>query len=271
MPDPDPFRNVAMTQPVPEPASAALDRYTVGSRNEIVAFLRQLHEEHCAVTVYFGDVGAFAVTRLLAVKPDFEELVCALPSKPAERDPLLACGTLVFVAFLDQVKLQFAARAAEAMPYEGQPAFRVRLPEQLLRLQRRDFARVRTPLDRPAICLVPWGPDGRQYESVALTDISVGGLAMIAYPERFALPDDGTIANCYLDLPGVGSANVTLRLRHQQGVQDGAAQGCGCEFVDMSPQARVMLQRYINRLDAGQNHRPGTPQLAPALSAAPLA
>jgi c-di-GMP-binding flagellar brake protein YcgR len=260
-----------MTKPVPEPASAALDRYTLTSRIEIVALLRQLHEERCMVTIYFGDSGDFAVTRLLAVKPNFEELVCALPSKPAERDPVLACGELVCVAFLDQVKLQFNVRAAEAVPHEGQPAFRVRLPEQLLRLQRRDFARVRTPLERPATCLVPWGPDARQYESVALSDVSVGGLAMIAFPERFALPADGIIENCFVDLPGVGSANVTLRLRHQQGVEDGAAQGCGCEFVDMSPQARVMLQRYINRLDAEQNHRAGSPKQPDVAAAATLA
>lgn len=251
-----------MPKAVPEPASAALDRYTLGSRNDIVSLLRQLHEERCEVTVCFGDTGAFALTRLLAVKPDFEELVCALPSKPADRDPLLACGTLVFVTFLDQVKLQFSARAAEAMPYQGQPAFRVRLPEKLVRLQRRDLARVRTPLDRPAICLIPWGPDARQYESVAVTDISAGGLAMIACPERFDLPTDGDIANCYLDLPGVGSAHVTLALRHLQRAEDGAAKVCGCEFVDMSPQARVMLQRYINRLDAAQSNRSGGPKQA---------
>jgi len=254
-----------LTTPFPEPEAPELERFTIYSRNEIVALLRQLREDRIAVTVYFAASGGGAEVRVLAVKPDFEELVCALPAEPAARDPLLACESLVFVAFVDRVKLQFAARAAESIPHDGQPAFRVRLPDQMLRLQRRDYFRVPTPDERPATCLVPWTGAAQQYESVRVTDISVGGLALVAYPQRVTLPDDGIVPNCFLDLPGVGSVVVTLRLRHLRGAADAATPVGGCEFFDPSPQSRLMIQRYVNRLDGDLQRRTGAAQRAAEL------
>jgi len=118
-------------------------------------------------------------------------------------------------------------------------------------LQRRDFFRVRPPMSKPAKCLVPYGTDGKQYESLRVLDLSAGGMAVMTYPSKFELPVGRAIENCYLDLPGVGSISLSLTVRHIDPVpKDEKARRCGCEFVDMPPASRVMLQRYINQIDA---------------------
>ncbi|MCX7901678.1 MAG: PilZ domain-containing protein, partial [Burkholderiaceae bacterium] len=127
----------------------------------------------------------------------------------------------------------------------------------------RDFFRVRPPLSKPAKCLVPYGDDGKQYESLRVLDLSVGGLAVLTYPERFELPAGRVIENCYLDLPGAGSIGVSLHVRHVDPVpKDDKARRCGCEFVDMAPAARVTLQRYINQVDAENRKVAGIKRVA---------
>ncbi|MDZ7654053.1 MAG: flagellar brake protein [Burkholderiaceae bacterium] len=250
---------MGMTTPFPEPQSPELAPFTVHSRVEIIALLKSLTRGGTLTTAYFDKNAGFAVTVLLAVNPEFDEVVFDNPSDAALLRRLLAAAALTIVAFVDNIKLQFAAGAAAPTTFEGKPAFRVRLPEQLLRLQRRDSFRVRTPITRPAHCLVPYGEEGKQYEKLRLLDISVGGVAVLARPEKFELPVGARIDECFLDLPGIGSVGVSLQVRHLANpTRDDQTRSVGCEFVDIAPLARSLIQRYVNKLDA--EHR----RLAPA-------
>lgn len=251
------------TNPFPEPEAPELERFMVYARVEIISMLRQVGEQGVLTTVYYDRHAGFAVTALLAVNPDFEEVIFDVPSDELAERRLLAAEELVFVTFLDQIKLQFRARKAEATLHDGKPAFRVRLPPEVLRLQRRDFFRVRTRMGKPALCLVPYmeqGQEGKEpsdgpktFEKLTLLDISIGGMALMSYPDKFALPLGKTIDGCYLDLPGIGQVTVTLKVKHLDQVpRDEKARRIGCEFVQLAPQARMMLQRYVNKLDAEQ-------------------
>jgi len=242
---------MGMTSPFPEPESPELERFAVYSKVEIAAMLRNLGDENVLLTAYFDGSPGFLVTVVLEVNDDFEEVIFDNAVDPIAQKRLLASKHIVFVGFLAHIKVQFIARLAEATQYEDRPAFRIRMPESLLRLQRRDFFRVRPPLSKPAKCLVPYGEDSKQYESLRVLDLSAGGMAVMTHPEKFDLPISRVIENCYLDLPGVGSVSVSLTVRHVDAVpKDEKARRCGCEFVDMPPASRVMLQRYINQIDA---------------------
>ncbi len=242
---------MGMTSPYPEPESPDLERFAVYSQVEIAAMLRNLRDEGVLLTAYFDAEPGFLVTVVLDVNADFEEVIFDNAVDPIAQKRLLASKHVVFVGFLEHIKVQFVARVAEHTQYENRDAFRIRMPETLLRLQRRDFFRVRPPMSKPAKCLVPYGEDSKQYESLRVLDLSVGGMAVLAYPEKFDLPAGKLIENCYLDLPGVGNIGVALTVRHIDPVpKDEKARRCGCEFVDMPPSSRVMLQRYINHIDA---------------------
>jgi c-di-GMP-binding flagellar brake protein YcgR len=244
---------MGMTTPFPEPDSPALEPYMEYARVEIIALLNRLGAHGVLTTVYYDRHAGFAVTALLKVNPEFEEMVFDNPGETAAVKRLLAAEELVFVAFVDNIKLQFKANKAEATLHDGKPAFRVRLPDAALRLQRRDFFRVRAPLGKPPFCLVPYSDDGKQYERLKLLDISIGGMALVSYPERFDLPEGKVVEDCYLDLPGVGQVAVSMKVCHVEAMpRDEKARRCGCQFVDMAPQARMMLQRYVNKLDAEQ-------------------
>ncbi|HUN92740.1 MAG TPA: flagellar brake protein [Burkholderiaceae bacterium] len=250
------------TTPFPEAESPELERYMLYSRLEIVALLEQLRDEGTPVTAYYGRESDFAVTIVLQVKPRFEELVLDGVSDPAAQRRLLAAEHLTFVAFVANIKLQFSAERAEAVACDGRPAFRVRLPDQVLRLQRRDSFRVRTPLTKPATVLVPSAPGSNEYESLRVIDLSVGGMAVLSSPQRFRLEVDSEVENCFLDLPGVGSVPIAMLVRNSRGRQHGdeSPQCFGCQFTDLSPQGRLMLQRYVNKVDADQRRVANAPR-----------
>jgi c-di-GMP-binding flagellar brake protein YcgR len=236
--------------PFPEPDAPELESYMLYSRGEIAAILRRIASERTLVTVYTGADGEFAVSMIVHVDPDFDELVFDMPVNPDAQARVLAATELVFVIFYENVKIQFRAQLAQASRHEDRAAFRVRMPAQMLRLQRREYFRVRTPILGQASCLVPLEKGAAKYESLQLVNISVGGLAVMSYPHSFDLPLGETIRNCYLDLPGIGPVNVSFRVVN---VYDGEAKDgrrCGCQFVELSPQARMMVQRYVNRIEA---------------------
>jgi c-di-GMP-binding flagellar brake protein YcgR len=242
---------MALTTPFPEPDSPALEQFNVYARVEIIAVLRQILEEGVLITAYCEGSADFAVTAMLGLKPEFEEVVFDNASDPAAQRRLMAADSLTFVCFLAQVKVQFRTRPAEATTFEGKPAFRVRLPDALLRLQRREAFRVRTPLTKPAHCLVPYSEDGKQYEKLRMLDVSVGGMGLLTYPEKFDLTIGEIVDSCFLELPGIGSIAAGIRVQHVEGLpRDERARRVGCEFVNLAPQSRLMLQRYVNLLDA---------------------
>jgi len=243
---------MSLTTPFPEPDSPELERFAIYSRSEIASLLRQLRDRQVLVTLYYDQAAGFTVSNVLEVNEGFEELILDRTSDAVAQKVIYASTHLVVVAFLDNVKVQFSVGAVEAVEHQGRPALRMRLPQQLLRMQRRGSYRRQPPAVRPATCLVPSPGQKGQYESVRVLDLSVGGLALIVHPVQFALPADYTLENCYLDLPDIGQITVTLRVRYvddDQVSRDGVRR-CGCEFVDLSESAARMLQRYMNKLDA---------------------
>jgi c-di-GMP-binding flagellar brake protein YcgR len=238
--------------PFPEPDAPELENYMLYSRAEIAAILRRIRDERTLVTVYTGNEGEFAVSMIVEVDADFDEVSLDMPVNEEAQTRVLEARELVFVVFFENVKIQFRAPLARATRFEDRPAFRVRMPSQLLRLQRREYFRVRTPLSTQATCLVPHENGAAKYESLKLVNISVGGLGVLSYPNNFELPVGKIARNCYLDLPGVGPVTVSFRVVNVYDAEEGGVRRFGCQFVDLAPQARMMIQRYVNRIEAEQ-------------------
>jgi c-di-GMP-binding flagellar brake protein YcgR len=250
------------TTPFPESESPELERFWLYSKFEIDALIARLCDDRVPMTVYWGRDGECAVTQIMKVDAVLNEVHFDLPNQPQLQLRLLEAGDLVCVAFAESVKLQFTIAAPRRSSDSGYPAFLCGFPERVLRLQRREYYRVRTPESLAASCLVPYSGDRVQYESLRVLDLSVGGLAMLAYPRHFDPSETTVIDRCYLDLPGVGTVTVRLRVAHVETSVDGKARRCGCEFVDLSPQARMMLQRYVHRIDLEQRARGGAYKVA---------
>jgi c-di-GMP-binding flagellar brake protein YcgR len=233
---------MGMTSPFPEPPSAALTRFVVRSRVEIVSALRQLRDHHLLVTVYYGDDTAFAVGAVLDVHAGADELIVDLTVDAVGRKAIAAASSLVMVGFVDTVKLQFTLGRAQPLTPSG-AAFRLPLPHEMLRLQRRTSLRVKTPA---LLCHVPRAVGSQQTLALRVSNLSLGGLALQGPCDRSLFALDRVLEGCQLQTASGRRVEVALRVRHIEvlvGERD--AERIGCEFVGLSAAQRNGLQALI--------------------------
>jgi c-di-GMP-binding flagellar brake protein YcgR len=250
-----------MTAAAEAPGRAAHDapeheQYQVYSRIEIIALLREIQALHALVTIYFDGGERFALTNVLAVNPEFEELVLDAAANAHDNEALVRSQRLVVITFLHHVKIQFRATRAERTTLEGRPALRIRLPDSMLRFQRREAYRVQTPVAQPLKVVVP---AMRPQPSFALKvfDLSCGGVGVHPPTDAPALEPGQRLHGCMLALPGIGEVHADLEVRHlmRSASASGPVTRCGLQFIDLSPAHATLVQRYINRLDRDRRSR----------------
>jgi len=239
----------------PETTDCDLEPYLVRSRIDILSNLRVLVDQHVLATVYFDRGSDFIVTRFLGINPEFEELIFDLSPDARTNEKLQASDGLTVVAFLDLIKVQFAVNRAELTLFQGAPAFRIRTPQTLLRLQRRDAFRARTQITRsPHLQLAATGTDASRDEApkVRIADISATGFACMAPAGRPPLRAGQRIVNCLLELRDGESFVVDVEIRHVTSFKDGFGREmsrAGCRFLKISGPAEMAVQRYVNECE----------------------
>ena len=241
-------------------ASDALDheRYQVHSRFEIASLLRAVADSHIAVTVYFNRGAEFIVTNVLDVNPEFEELILDLGADDTANRRLLQSDRMTVVTFLDHIRLQFQAQRAEETIHQQLPALRIRLPDMLLRLQRRNFFRLRTPVARPLAAIIPDPRAPDRHISLRVIDLSCGGVALLAGEGDAEFAAGTILQGCRIDLPEIGVLSAALEVRSAAKHSEGARMNMrryGCQFVGLAPALASAVQRYITRTERERARR----------------
>lgn len=236
-----------------DPVLEADERFTLRSRPEIVAVLRLLAKQRSMVTVYFDQGREFILTTILAVNPDFHELVLDLGADTRANKLLLQAAHLEVVGYEGRIKVQFSANHAEAAVHEGHSAFRMRIPGAVLRLQRRDFYRIQLPMGKPIKAyLQPFAGRPDQLHEARLVDISCGGVAMILTTVDFPIEIGQVYPACSINLPGVGTVSAPMEITYVSDValKNGTSQRrAGCRFIKLPGPMQSMIQRYINQAE----------------------
>lgn len=251
----------------PEDGSAAvvaeevlhLDQYSeylLHSPREILAVLRQVVAQGDLVTLYFNSGKDFLLTSLLDINE--EGLLLDHGSNGAMNRRALEAGKIFCVTRHDKVKLQFILNGVREAGYEGRNVFSAALPDTLLRLQRREYFRLHTPIARPLICNVPavMGDGSVEIYPHIVIDISIGGLSLQFGEIPFQA--DQEWHDCTIDLPEIGVINATLRVLnfYEITLRNGQrSQRAGCQFVDLPPSSQNLIQRYIVRVERERKAR----------------
>jgi c-di-GMP-binding flagellar brake protein YcgR len=245
---------MGITTPFPEPDSPELQHFVVRSPAEIVTVLRALQDDGVRLNAFLDAGASFGVVTLLRVNEAAGELEFAGMANEGLRRWLRTSPLVTFVGFVEGLKVQFTAFSVRAAALDDSATYRVPIPAELIRLQRRSAIRVRPETGRSAVCRVPLPGGTGEREALRVLDIGTGGIAVLTYPERFEPTVGVEIDDCRLDLPGVGGAIISLRVRHvrpQPG--DEKVRCCGCEFVRIAPALQAMLLRYMEKR-VGQAH-----------------
>ena len=234
-------------------AGSDFERFQVHDRLEILGLMRALVERRALVTIVYNGGSLFFVSAVLAVLAERDELIVDRGPDDATNDRVLASARLTLATLLDNIRVQFHAHSVADTMFEGRPALRLPLPETVMRLQRREYYRLRIPHATGSCCELlpqPGKPDAAV--RLALYDISCGGVALIDWPDTGAPETHRIYRDCRLHLAPDEVITTDLEVVYvlDRTDADGTrVRRCGARFVDMPGMVVTRIQRYITRIE----------------------
>lgn len=236
-------------------------KYLLYSRSEILFVLRSVMQKNCMLTVYFDNGEHFFLTALLAISEDGNWLYFDPGSDEAVNKQALKAEKLLLTTMLEKVKIQFSVNGFQATKAGTRLAFAGRLPETMLRLQRREYFRLSTPIGNPLKCSLhlPQADGSTISQESIVLDISGGGIGLQLPSEMAGRFEPGTVLpDCRLNLPEEGLLTTSLCVRNAFSVTTRSGHSylrVGCEYVDLPGTRLSMIQRYITRIERDRKSR----------------
>lgn len=236
-------------------------QFLLYSKSEILAVLRSLIQKGLMITVHFDQGNSFLLTSMIALRNDNREFILDLGSNDEMNRKALLTNKLIFTTIVDKVKVQFSLSKLSPTQHEGRAAFLGTVPETLLRLQRREYFRLATPIANPIklITMVRDSDGSALTVDVPLLDISGGGVGLMVAPDQTGLFHRGdALHDCKIALPDEGLLVATLCVRNLFDVTTRTGSHfirVGCEYVGLPSQRLAMVQRYITRVERERKAR----------------
>jgi c-di-GMP-binding flagellar brake protein YcgR len=235
-----------------------MEPYRVRSRREIISLLRNIGERNQLVRMVINNGADTVVTSILDVDESDDTVMLDCAPTATMNHRVLESESLAFETVLDSIRILFDAPGIDSITYDNLPAFVIPLPQSLIRLQRREFYRVPTPLTNPVTCTIPVKTEDQVIQvNATLHNISGGGISIVD-EKKLIDPTFGQIYdNCRINLPG-GPITVSLQIRNllELTLTNGKSiHRLGCQFVNPSNGTLAAVQKYITKLEREQNAR----------------
>lgn len=245
----------------PDAASADQSKYLIHSRLEIAAILGTMAKSGSMLTAYFGGGNDFILTCIAAVRPEQNTVLVDCGADADANQRVLHARSINFVALHQRIKIQFVAESLRPARLAGRDVFSMALPATLLRLQRREYFRIATPLTRPLVCsIAPQSAPVRAPAELTIVDISCGGISVIDSSVPAGIEVGAHFRGCRIVLPNLGAVTTDIMVRSTFEVmlKNGSKhKHAGCEFIGMPERDRALIQRYISRFERERKDRAG--------------
>jgi len=233
--------------------------YEVQSRREIVSLLRQIGEKKQLIRMKIKGEADVCVTSILDVDLDAGVFILDRSINREQNDRIVRASSVMCEAYLDKIRILFSVSGVRDTQFMGSSALEADIPASLIRLQRREFYRMPTPVTNPVPALVPMPLDlGGGNAMFPLADISCGGVALLDNKMMLNSTIGQTFTNCRIDLPDIGQVSTSLQVRNALDMtmlNNKTSRRIGCMFVDISRANMAAVQRYITKLERERNAR----------------
>ena len=244
-----------MDTPSPNNTIEAAERFLLHHPRAIDEVLKDLAKKPELVTAYFDDGKGYILTTIVAVLRERNLLLFEPGPDEIMNRRLLQAGRVSCVARHRDITVRFTLTPVQQGRYQEQSVLAAPIPDSLLRLQRREYFRVTTPLLAPLSCEFPISR--ADTVTLVLGDISIGGLALLDPSLTFEAEIGEVLRGCRLLIPDEEPLAIDLVVRniYLHGEQNRRPQlKIGCAYADLSPPVAVFIRRYVNRLQIRQRH-----------------
>jgi c-di-GMP-binding flagellar brake protein YcgR len=237
-------------------------RYGIWSRSEILHILHAIKDQNVLVNLSTEQSGDVFLSSVIDIDPGGNMLVMDPAQNKAVNERFVRDQTVMFETTLDQVRVYFKAERVWHCLHKGEAGLCMRIPESIVRLQRRDYFRVRLPASRPVLCAIPAaGESGiNKWLAGVVDDISLGGIAVLFNEGEMQATHGMALNGCRFSLPDIGEIEADLQVRNITQIplkKGGRRTRLGCQFVALSGAVEAKLQRYINKLECERRAKLG--------------
>ncbi len=233
--------------------------YEVDSAREIIALLRQISDKNQLIRVLVQGETDVCVTSILHVDGERGSIILDRSINAEQNRRIVAARAVRCETTLDKIRILFDAAALRETTFQRRPALEADLPATLVRLQRREYYRMPTPVGNPVRVLIPLPAElGGGSTSFPLADISCGGIAILDNKLQLDNNIGQTFSGCTIELPELGLVTTSLQIRNSLDLtllNNKTNRRLGCAFVDISRGNLAGVQRYITRLERERNAR----------------
>lgn len=225
--------------------------YRITAIMEIAFVLRSLAQNNTNLAIYFNAGRDMMLSRVLNVDSKAQQFIIDVGGHEPSNAAIAQAERILFVTTLDGVKVQFSVVSVKLGQFEGKPAFVVGFPKDLIKLQRREFFRLLTPITNPLSCDLTL-PSGVKTQ-LELHDISLGGAGIWLKDEQHTQMQAGIIIqHAYFDFAAAGTAKLDVEIRstHPITMAHGKVRWLvGVRFIDLPRGIEASLQRLLAHLE----------------------
>jgi len=251
-------------QPVAPLQEDNLEQYLLRGSRQIRKLLQELIDARALISVHLIPGGMSFLSTLITFSEDEDWIFLdASPNETIHRRALEA-ERMLCVTQLNKIRIQFRLANGTEVPVDGRPTIAAPVPEEILRLQRRDAFRLQVPLSHELRCILPalqqkhGEPEVRRRTiEVPVIDISAGGLSLEIPLSKHTPTVGDQINGCHLKLPN-DLIGINLEVRnHGRRIQADGREvlRLGCSFIGLPTQAENQIQRYIYQTEREINAR----------------
>jgi len=232
--------------------------FRVHSRREILSLLNSMMERNQLLSLLIKGGSESIITSILDIDEDEDSLVIDAAPSASLNDSILQSNRIGFEALYNNIRITFNVDKARECLFQERPALKITIPESLIRLQRREYFRIATPIAKPLRVTFRVTKEDGTFATVVtmLNNISAGGVGIT--DEKKLL--DTTLGRIYDDcsLEMTDNTVVTVKLQVRDCKETKLASGktvnrFGCEFVDLPRAVLAAIQRFITKLEREQN------------------
>ncbi len=229
--------------------------YQVYDKREILRLLQGIVKEGGFVALSLQNgMGSF-LSRLLKVDDKHQRVMLDASQDETVNNLFITNSHVMAEASLEKVRILFNISKLSSCHDDGFPALCFPVPDSLIRLQRREFFRVNTPVAQAAECIIPIFSEPYV---LRLADISCGGVALLDEMKYLSTELGHEYTNCQIDLGDSGNILATLQIRNFLDLtllNGKIKRRFGCQFQQLAPGTLATIQRYIMALERERNAR----------------
>jgi c-di-GMP-binding flagellar brake protein YcgR len=230
--------------------------YEVTSKRQILAYLSAMHDKNQLLEVKPTGSSLTSLSAIVDIDDAQGIIIIDILKDEAVTQRAVDAGSVDIEGLLDHIKISFTSQNFEICEHEGRPAISLSIPDVLIRLQRREFYRVPTPIINPVLCKIPatsW--DGPTSIALPVRNISSGGIQALDETMQIDSTLGKVYRNCTIYISAAENFSADLEVKNTySAVTPGGHMGAkiGFQFVRLDGKSENILQKYINRLELEQ-------------------